>query len=60
MKILSIVDEKTLKKLPVSFQYLNPISKSTVYFANKWVPIKKYQTLQCSVYRSRKPISKPF
>lgn len=58
MKIEETIPKKTLKKMPVSFQFLKPIDKSESTFINKYIGIKKYQSIQCNVNVPDKPISK--
>ncbi len=58
MKLEKLIAEKTIAKLPVSFQYFKPLDITGSLFVNRYVGIKRYQSPRCRVHPPLKPISK--
>jgi glycyl-tRNA synthetase beta subunit len=58
MKMTDLLAERTLKWMPVAFHFFRPIDKMQCLFADKYVPVKSYQSHACAVHPPLKPISR--
>lgn len=58
MKMDTLLPIETLTRLPLSFQYFQPIDKTMGLFINRYIGIKRYQSHRCAVQPPLKPVSK--
>lgn len=57
-EITKIIEPLELKKLPLSYQFLQPLLLENVYLSNRFIEIRKYQSYSSSTKLPQKPISK--
>lgn len=58
MKLKEILEKEATHRLPISFQFIDVKDKKDFKIVNRYVPVKKYKSLMCSVFGYHKPISK--